>query len=168
MLSRKAMDTIRETARRSGDSRLYALARLAAEPEVESVKGRFDPVIKAIDKMVAQLQDEENEDLEIKETWEKDRMENTRKAILSSREIDEQTDKITKLTEVIAQCKQTIKELEEEIAKTHAALKEATRMREDEHAAWKITDKDDTEAAETVASAKQVLEQWYQENGLVF
>jgi DNA repair exonuclease SbcCD ATPase subunit len=156
-------------ARRSGDQRLLDIARLAAEPEEgESAKKAFEPVIKAIDKMVKQLQEEETKDLEIKETCEEDRMKNTRDAIVAAREIDEMTDTINKLAEEIAECKKRIEELEKEHAEVEAALKKATRMREEEHAAWEVTDKDDKEAAVTVESAKQVLENFYQENGLVF
>merc|ERR1719487_2656099 len=84
-------------------------------------------------------------------------MKDTRDAIVASRDIDEMSDKITHLTEVIAEHKKTKEELEK-----------ATRMREDENAAWKKTDKDDKLAAETVASAKEVLEGFYKDNGLVF
>merc|ERR1719460_1548197 len=41
-------------------------------------------------------------------------------------------------------------------------------MREDENASWKVTDKDDKDAAATVQSAKEVLENFYKENDLVF
>jgi len=174
-LSKKVSETLREAARRSGDARLFKLARLAEEPEaevekieVESVKTRFGPIIKAIDKMIAQLQEEENVDLEIKEKCEKDRMENTREAILASREIDEMTDLITKLTEEIAECKKTIEELIAEHKKTEEALKKATRQREDEHAEFLKTDADDKAAAETVQSAMVVLENFYKENDLMF
>merc|ERR1719487_1162093 len=118
--------------------------------------------------MIKQLQGEEEKDLDIKQTCEKDRMTDTRTAIVSSRTIDEMTDQITHLTEVIADCKKTIEELEAEHKKTKEALEKATRMREDENAAWKKTDKDDKLAAETVASAKEVLEGYYKDNGLVF
>merc|ERR1719247_2743106 len=84
-------------------------------------------------------------------------MEDTRTAIVFSRLIDEQTDEITHLTEVIAEQK-----------KTKEALEKATRMRKDENTAWKQTDKDDKLAAETVQSAKEVLEGFYKDNGLVF
>merc|ERR1719238_2398905 len=134
----------------------------------KSVKTKFEPVIKAIDKMIKQLQSEEDKDLEIKQTCEKDRMEDTREAIVSSRSIDEMTDQITHLTEVIAECKKTIEELIAEHKKTKEELDKATRMREDENAAWKKTDKDDKLAAETVMSAKEVLEGYYKDNGLVF
>merc|ERR1719238_2715957 len=134
----------------------------------KSVKTKFEPVIKAIDKMIKQLQSEEDKDLDIKQTCEKDRMSDTREAIVSSRTIDEQTDEITHLTEVIAECKKTIEELTAEHKKTKEELEKATRMREDENAAWKKTDKDDKLAAETVMSAKEVLEGFYKDNGLVF
>merc|ERR1719506_793253 len=84
-------------------------------------------------------------------------MEDIRDAIIYSRTIDEQTDKITHLTEVIAESKKTKEEFDK-----------ATRIRKDENTAWKQTNKDDKAAAETVASAKQVLEGFYKDNGLVF
>lgn len=167
--SLKAQSAVRDAARRSGDKRLLSLAKLIGEkPEIDSVKVEFEPVIKAIDKMITLLQDEEAEDLKIKEECEKNRMEDTREAIVHSRDIDEMTDTITKLTERIAELKQEIEEIKAEHKKTQEALDKAQRMRDDEHAAWKVTDKDDKDAAETVMSAKNVLENFYKENDLVF
>merc|ERR1719324_650757 len=60
-------------------------------------------------------------------------MEDTREAIVTSRTIDEQTDQITHLTEVIAQCEKTIEELIAEIKKTKEELEKATRLRKDEN-----------------------------------
>merc|ERR1719387_2641389 len=54
----KASVAIMEAAQRSGDERLMALANDLAKPK--SVKGRFDPIIKSIEKMVRQLKREEN------------------------------------------------------------------------------------------------------------
>jgi exonuclease VII small subunit len=162
----KASVALRDAALRSGDMRLLALAN-DIQPK-NSVKTKFDPIIKAIDKMIKLLESEEEKDLDIKQTCEEDRMEDTRDAIVYSRTIDEQTDKITHLTEVIAECEKTIEELIAESKKTKEELDKATRMRKDENTAWKQTDKDDKAAAETVASAKQVLEGFYKDNGLVF
>merc|ERR1719253_717635 len=107
--AQKAADVLKEAAQRSGDKRLLALANDFAKPK--SVKTKFDPIIKAIDKMVKQLQEEEDKDLDIKQTCEKDRMADTREAIVISRTIDELTDKITALTEEIAECQKKIEEL---------------------------------------------------------
>jgi chromosome segregation ATPase len=162
----KASVALRDAALRSGDKRLLALAN-DIQPK-NSVKTKFDPIIKAIDKMIKLLKSEEEKDLEIKQTCEEDRMEDTRDAIIYSRTIDEQTDKITHLTEVIAECEKTIEELIAESKKTKEEFDKATRIRKDENTAWKQTNKDDKAAAETVASAKQVLEGFYKDNGLVF
>merc|ERR1719231_2224025 len=105
----KASVTLRNAALRSGDQRLLALAADMAKPK--SVKVKFDPIIKAIDKMIKQLQSEEEKDLDIKQTCEEDRMADTREAIVSSRTIDEQTDKITALAAEIAKCQKEIEEL---------------------------------------------------------
>merc|ERR1740138_1144151 len=160
-----AANALRDAAHRSGDQRLAALARVVDEPK--SVKGKFDPIIEAIDKMIKLLQKEEDEDLEIKQTCEKDRMEDTREAIVTSRTIDDDTDLITKLTEQIARCEKKIGELAAEHTKTKEELAKAQRMRDDENAAWKKTDADDKAAAETVQSAKEVLANFYKENDLV-
>mmetsp|Transcript_89659 Transcript_89659/g.141549 ORF Transcript_89659/g.141549 Transcript_89659/m.141549 type:complete len:735 (+) Transcript_89659:54-2258(+) len=161
-----AASALRDAAKRSGDTRLMALAATLAEPD-ETVKVNFEPIIKAIDKMIATLQDEENKDLEIKETCEKDRMDDTRTAIVASRDIDEMTELVNEMIAKIKKCEERIAELLKEHEKTKEALEKATRMREEENAAWLVTDKDDKDAAETVMSAKEVLENFYKENDLV-
>merc|ERR1719440_571270 len=116
--------------------------------------------------MIKQLKKEENQDLETKQTCEDDRMENTRKAITNSREIDEKTDEITALDAKIAECQKTIKDLEAAIKKTQDELKAATKVRKEENAEFKKTDADDKAAAETVANAKDALASFYKKNGL--
>jgi len=159
-----ASAALQEAARRSGDKRMMALvAVVQAGP---SVKTKFDPIIKAIKKMIALLASEEETDLDTKQTCEKERMENTRDAIVYSRKIDDKTDKITKLTSDIAECEKEIEQLEADHKATKEALKKASNMRADENRAWKATDADDKAAAETVANAKGVLEGFYKDNGL--
>jgi regulator of replication initiation timing len=162
-----AAQALQEAARRSGDERLLSLVSALTDGPSKSVKVKFDPIIKAIDKMIKLLKSEEDKDLEIKQTCEEDRMEDTRTAIVASRAIDDMTDLINKLAAKIAECKKTIEELLEEHKKTKEELAKATRMRDDENAAWKVTDKDDKDAAATVQSAKEVLEGFYKENDLV-
>merc|ERR1712039_851008 len=79
-----ASEALRVAAAASKDSRLLALAA-----RIGASAGRFDAVIDAIDKMLVRLKAEEADDLDKKETCEKERMENTRDAILKSRAMDE-------------------------------------------------------------------------------
>merc|ERR1719345_63048 len=125
-----ASAALEDAARRSGDKRLVKLAADLAGP---SVKSKFDPIIKAINKMITLLESEEETDLDTKQRCEKDRMADTRDAILDSREIDENTDLITKLTAEIADCEKTIEELQAAHKATKEALAKAQRMRDDEN-----------------------------------
>jgi len=156
---------LKSAAQKSGDQRLLTLASLLANPD--SVKTNFDPVLKAIEKMIALLKDEGNKDLEIKESCESDRMSDTRKAILASRAIDEMTDKVTKIVADIAKLKEDIENLEAEHKQVQEDLDAATKIRDDEHGNWKVTDKDDEDAAETVKNARDVLQNFYSENSLM-
>jgi len=155
---------LRDAALRSGDKRLSTLAAAIAGPK--SVKGRFDPIIKSIKKMIKQLAAEEETDLQTKQTCEEDRMADTREAITASRDIDDMTDAITQLSSRIADCQKKIEDLIEDKKANREELKKAQRMRDDENAAWKKTDADDKAAAETVANAKNVLEGFYKDNNL--
>jgi hypothetical protein len=158
-----AAEVLRKAAREAKDGRLAILAtRLAA-----AAGSHFTEVIDVIDKMVATLKEEEGTDLERKETCEKNRAEDTRSAILEARGMDESTELIYKLMAEIAELKVQIEEKEEQKKKIAEELAEATRIREDEHAAWELTDKDDTDAATTVKAAEDVLTQFYQENNLM-
>jgi len=153
-----AAAALREAARRSGDERLLSLASLVGAP---SVKVKFAPVISAIDKMIAIMKADEAKDLEIKQTCESERMENTKKAIDAGRKIDDQTDTITRLEGEIAKLTKEIATKQAEHDEVKAELKSATQIRADENAAWKITDKDDKDAAATVQSAKDVIQDFY-------
>jgi len=160
-----AVAALRDAARRSGDKNLLALAAGLAQP---SVKTKFGPVISAIDKMIAILKGNEKKDLETKQTCEDDRMADTRKAVLAGRDIDDMTDRMSKLAQDIKELSEEIEKLLAEHKKVKEELDAATKIREDENAAWKITDKDDEDAAITVANARDVLKNFYKDNGLVF
>merc|ERR1712176_1551916 len=152
-----------QIVKKTGDSRLSAIAALAADAaqDPESAKLKFKPIIEAIDKMVEKLKKEENEDLETKETCEKDRMEITRKALLAGRDIDEKTDKIRKLEVEIKELEEQIKALKEQKKKVKEELEKATKIRAEETALWEKTDKDDADAHKTVQDAIDVLKGFY-------
>merc|ERR1719197_813254 len=106
--------------------------------------------------MLDVLKAEEQKDLKAKNVCEQDRMQNTRGAIVLSRNIDDSTDTIIKLNTTIEDCEQKIQEIEVEMEKTKDAVDEAKPIRKREHDAWVQTNKDDKEAAATVMRARDV------------
>merc|ERR1719408_1162158 len=110
------MAMLRKTAVLSKDARLSALvvtlAMAKEEPDVTA--DPFADVISAIDQMVTDLKAEEADDLQNKEDCEKERMENTQSAKMSSKKIDTNTETIDRLTAAIAAAnKQRAKEAKE-------------------------------------------------------
>jgi len=159
---RSAEKVLREVAH--ADMRLGVLAaRLAA-----SSGGHFDEVIAVIDKMIATLKEEEDEDLKNKEACEADRAEDTREAIVLSRAMDDATDSITRLQAEIEDIKAEWKEKEATKKETIEQLKAATEQRKGEKKEFEEALADDEEMAKVVAKAKAVLEDFYKENELMF
>jgi len=158
-----AASILKEASHSGADMRLAAIA---GRVSIMS-KGHFVEVISAIDKMVKTLKDEEASDLENKEECEKDRADDTRKAILLSRDMDDATDTITRLASEIEEIKSDIKDKKKSISKAEEQLKEAKRQREDENREFKTNLADDKAMASVLAKAKAVLEDFYKENELV-
>lgn len=145
----------------AGDARMVKVAARVAS------KGRYDEVVGAIDKMVAQLKEEEETELEKKQTCEADRMKDTRDAVVKSRKIDELTDKVSTLKKEISETEATMKENDEKIKANEDSLAQATQDRKDENAVYQNNHNDDKAAADLVENAKTVLEGYYKDNGLM-
>merc|ERR1719428_2805308 len=160
-LAQKAMAVIRQAGMASKDSRLISLAIHALEPEEQE---EIDKVIKMIDEMIQTLKDEEKEDLESKETCEKNRMEQTDEARKTSIEIDDASDAISRENAKIAEWKDQIAQKEEEIKKLKEDLKEATDAREKEKAEYETNKADDEAAAELIEKAMGVLKTFYEDS----
>merc|ERR1719410_1189799 len=159
----RAASVLREASRSGADMRLAAIA---GRVSITS-KGHFDEVISSMDKMVKTLKDEEASDLENKEDCEKNRADDTRKAVVLSRAMDDATDTITRLESEIAEIKSDIKDRKKSISKAEEELEGAKRQREDENTEFKANLKDDEEMASVLAKAKSVLEDFYKENDLM-
>jgi len=161
--SSSAVNALRSAARKSGDSRLLALAKLVAGP-----KDKFGKIVASIDVMIGTLKSEAASDLKIKEDCEKGRMEDTRTAALASRAIDDFTDAMTKLNAEIKQLEKDIVAMEEKKTKVKEELATATDLRKKENTEWTASNSDDEQAAITVNNAKDVLEGFYKDNNLAF
>jgi len=157
----QAASAIRATLKRTGDRRLIAVANV-----VQS--GHFDKVIAAIDKMVATLKKEMDDNLVQKEQCEKDRAQDTRDAQIASVAMDEISDVIAKLQAEIAALVKQSEEASAEVKSIQEQMREAERVRQAEFAEWQQSDKDDEAAVELVSRARDVLADFYKDNGLVF
>jgi hypothetical protein len=104
----KAAHILRAGAKKHSDLRLSVLASML---QLHGGKSKFEKVEKAIDKMVEDLHAEEDEDLEIKENCEADRMKNTKVAKKKSQEIDDKTAFISRKNAKIATLKTKIANL---------------------------------------------------------
>merc|ERR1719399_2388201 len=93
-------------------------------------------------------------------------MDDTKDAVDGARAIDELTDEVNRWKAEIAELQAEIEAKEAEIKKIEEELKKATKIREEETAEWERDNEDDTAAAELVGQAKDVLSNFYAENGL--
>jgi hypothetical protein len=157
----RASAMLRQIRALTWDPRLTSLTVL-----LQVATGPLAEVIKAIDKMIATLKEEETADLETKETCEKEREESTASARDSSVEIDDATDAITKNLARITELKSLIDGKVAENKQLADDLAEATRNRETEKAAFESSVTDDKAAAKLIAQAKDVLAEFYTDNGL--
>merc|ERR1719316_533818 len=160
--SRKAIRILREGAKKHSDLRLTVLASMLQLQK----KGRFEKVEKAIDKMIEDLHAEEDEDLEIKENCEADRMKNTKVAKKKSQEIDDKTAFISRKNAQIATLKGKISNLVKNIKDLNLQIKEAKAMRDAENAEYKVAKADDVAAKTLIEKTKTVLMKFYEDEGL--
>merc|ERR1719191_2300401 len=157
--TRKALGILKDQATKHKDLRLVVIASdLHA-----AAKGKFDKVVKSVDTMISDLHSEEDEDLEVKEQCEKDRMENTKTAKKTSQNIDDKTALINRkkaqiqsLNEKIATAQATIKNLK-------LQLEEAGVNRQAETAEYEVAKTDDKAAKGLVEKAAGVLSKFYED-----
>jgi len=168
MLSKQrgaAAATVLDAGRKSGDSRLAALAtRIALSMSARD----FTKVIAAIDSMLSILSTEGQSDVTKQQACLQDHETNAGKIATDSRSMDDKTRSVRANKASIIELTKEIEEKEQQVLDTRAEIFEATKDREAEHLAWKESDADDTEAASLVSDAKDVLENFYKDNSLAF
>jgi hypothetical protein len=161
----KAIEILRAGAKKHSDLRLSMLASML-QLDSKGGKSKFEKVEKAIDKMVEDLHAEEDEDLEIKENCEADRMKNTKVAKKKSQEIDDKTAFISRKNAQIATLKTKIANLVKNIKDLNLQISEAKAMRDAENAEFKVAKGDDVAAKGLVEKTKVVLKKFYEDEGL--
>jgi len=159
-IRRRTASVMVAAAAAAHDPRLLALAAV-------SVTGWKEKVIEQIDKLLATLKKEAEEDLHKKEECEGTLNDLARDATLKSREIDETTDTITKKRKEAAELLLQIEEQEGVLAGANKTLVALRRQREDEHLEFQKSVKDDSEAIELLESAVLIIKEFYEKQQLI-
>lgn len=144
-------------------TRLHS-ANIAQVAVASSMDGHFDKILFAIDKMIANLRQEGQEDIE-----HRDRCQNGQSAGEFAREdlknkIEEAGSAIVRLTKKKGDLTAKIAELKGEIDNTKTEMKEALDRRNEQAAAYSRALKDDTEAIAIIRGAMEALMEFYKKN----
>jgi septal ring factor EnvC (AmiA/AmiB activator) len=142
---------------RSVHTRSLALSALAASLTTSKAHG-FSGVIGSIDKMIKNLEDEQNSDLEKKQDCDETRKTKTTDAKDDSQLIDRKNARIEEVEADTASLNKKIADAEAEIVEAQKAKADADSQREQEAAEFAASKADDEMAKTLVKQAHSVLE----------
>merc|ERR1719478_2085793 len=157
-----AFEALKNLGRRHQSIRLAALAALVQT----STEGHFDVVINTVDKQLAELRQEELDDIDLRDycKGEEDKTAN---------EVEDLEHKMKNLQGLIDRLNAKKKDLNADIVKTEGditdtenAMAEALSMRSQENEDFKTALKDDMDAVALLASAIDALTSFYKNNKL--
>merc|ERR1719316_1991744 len=158
----KAYHALKGVARKHHSLRMAAMAAMVQT----ATEGHFDVVIGSVDKMIAELRQEEQDDIDLRDYCqdEENKVEN---------EIEDLQHKATNIQGLIdrlnakkKEIQADIKQTETDIAATEDAMAEALSTRNSENEDFKAALKDDMDAVALPASAVDALTAFYKNNKL--
>jgi CHASE3 domain sensor protein len=126
--------------------------------------GHFDKVMVMIDKMIALLRKEEQEDIAHRDRCEGSQNKNSNDMDDLDNDISKAGDQLERLGTTETELKATVKSLEGEIATTKTDMEQLLDMRNDESNAFKKALKDDADAVALIEKAIVSLSQFYKNN----
>lgn len=166
----RAFKALEAHARASHSLRLAALAsslRLEGG-DLNHKSGHFDVVIKAIDKLMATLKDEQAADDE-KVTDCKDQFQELSLKIEDLEwKIENNNAKIQKMEEVVSAKENEKEETVKELERLAEDIKQMESTRQSENEAYGVAKDDDAKAIELLEQAKEKLEEYYKKHGKAF
>merc|ERR1719261_341555 len=158
----KAYHALKGVARKHHSLRMAAMAAMVQT----ATEGHFDVVIGSVDKMIAELRQEEQDDIDLRDYCqdEANKVEN---------EIEDLQHKATNIQGLIdrlnakkKEIQADIKQTESDIAATEDAMAEALSTRNSENEDFKAALKDDMDAVALLASAIDAMTAFYKNNKL--
>jgi hypothetical protein len=161
--------TCRDTWRQRS-SALHQLAAAVKDPRVSLLAlaadtTAIDKVCESIDKLVAQLEGEEETDLQDKEQCETDLASNFRDAKVTAVAVDDRTEDIDRAKSKIQQIDTQIAEREEDVKKLEEEKADLVKEREEENAKFEADKVDDEKAVELLNMVKDVMSNWKEGGG---
>merc|ERR1719335_350714 len=158
-----AYKTLKAVAQKHQSLRMGAIAAMVQT----STEGHFDVVIEAVDKMLAELRQEEQDDIDLRDYCqdEENKVENEIEDLdhLISN-IDGLIDRLNgKKKELLADIKQT----EQDIQATEDAMAEALSTRNAENEEFKAALKEDEKAVEILGEALEAMGAFAKNNGFI-
>merc|ERR1719453_2979785 len=111
--------------------------------------------------MLEDLRKEEEDDLSKKEYCEKERMEKTQIAKMTSKEIDVNSETIDRLTSEIAAANKAIEEIDAQVLELQGEVKDAKEQREKETPRYLADKADDSKAITLIETAVEALQKYY-------
>merc|ERR1712137_910153 len=157
-------------ARSRAFSKLSALARKFNDLEMSQVAvqlktgGHFDKVFVMIDKMIALLRKEEEEDIAHRDRCQGSSNKNKNDMEDLNKNIEDADAKIESLTDKSTDLKNRITAVEEQIATSEQTLEEMLSTRQEEIAQFKKALKDDADAVALIEQAIAALAEFYKNN----
>merc|ERR1719161_2095352 len=159
-----ARKVLKRVAFKSSDVRMAMIAVNLHSKKGD--KGHFDEVIKSIDDMIEDLEDEAEEDVKTKEKCEKDRAENSRLAKVTSQNIDDVTALIARRNAAIAETRAKIDRQTKSINTMNSQIAAAKAQRDEGHNEFEANKANDVAAKGLVDKAMTVLKKFYEDEGL--
>merc|ERR1719421_1820456 len=158
----KAYQALKNVAKKHHSLRMAAMAAMVQT----ATEGHFDVVIGSVDKMIAELRAEEQDDIDLRDYCQdaENKVEN---------EIEDLQHKATNIQGLIdrleakkKEIQADIKKTESDIAATEDAMAEALSTRNSENEDFKAALKDDMDAVALLASAVDAMTSFYKNNKL--
>merc|ERR1711972_610166 len=148
---------------RASKSHSLRLAALAAQGRMAKV-GHFDKVIEAIDKLIAKLAKEQDDDTKKRDECEEKYQDIAQETAKINWKIKNNEAKIKKLEQLIKDREEDKKKTIQDITDTKKEIKDMKDERKKENEAFVQAKKDDLDAIELMKKAKDVLMDYYNKN----
>merc|ERR1719359_755473 len=150
----EAANFLRAKAQKLNSRVLFQLAERAQEDPFKKVK-------KMIQDLITRLMEDANEEAEHKGWCDTELATNEQTRNTKTQNINDLTAQIDKMTADIAELTQQIADLNQELQDLDAAVAEATKIRQEEHAKNTETIQDATDAQAAVSQALAILKEFY-------